>query len=137
MPYSIFFPSCPDSCKRDWSKIRKFRQKCDALTASALAFALNAIHHDFGIVIGFGGDLPGLCVQKIRQFIDDHDLYRSNLCSCQVGAYGHGTVITVAVNKRTNDRLRFVPCSISLRNGKDDFSFHDVAWEKILDGVFG
>ena len=60
--FAVFniFPSCPDSCKRDWSKIRKFRQKCDALTASTLAFALNALHHDFGIVLGYGGDLPGL-----------------------------------------------------------------------------
>ena len=81
--------------------------------------ALNAIHHEFDIVIGFG------------------DLCKSNLCSCQVGAYGHATVITVAVNKRTNDRLRWVPCSISLRNGKNNFSFHDVAWERIFDEIFG
>ena len=80
----------------------------------------------FDIVLGFGGDLPGLCV-----------LYRSNLCSCQVGAHGHATVITIAVNKRTNDRLRRVPCSISLRNGKNNFSFHDAAWERIFDEMFG
>ena len=95
------------------------------------------MHHEFDVVIGFGGDLPGLCVQKIRKFIEDHDLYRFDLCSCQVGAYGHATVITVAVKKRTNDRLRCVPCSISRRSGKNDFSFHDVAWERIFDEIFG
>ena len=83
------FPSCPDSCKRDWSKIRKFRQKCDTLTASTLCIALNALHHEFGVVLGYGGDLPGLCVQCIDQFIDEHDMYESHLCRCQIGLLGH------------------------------------------------
>ena len=128
------FPSCPDSCKRDWSKIRKFRRNCDTLTASTLCVALNALHHEFDVVLGYGGDLPGLCsTNRIGQFIDEHDMYKAYLCRCQIGQYGHAKVLTLALNENIHNRMRFLPCSSSLCTGKVDYSFHESARNKVLE----
>ena len=43
--------------------------------------------------------------------------------------HGHATIITVAVNKRIDDRMRLIPCPTSLRN-------HDVAWGKVIERIF-